>query len=141
MAVVVAHSFPFQRSPWILREFAAIHIERVTCSNFGFCFAERITIFSQLELFPISCSSSRLSYVPRFTKSGINRGFSPCLALVPFSCGPRNTCGSLSSRGRVVVFNACGFAGERRSILRPEEILPASLHFQFSSEFLLDLHR
>ena len=57
MAVVVADSFPVRRSSCIIREFAATHIERVTCSNFGFPLAERITIFAPLELFPISCSS------------------------------------------------------------------------------------
>ena len=90
------------------------HIDRVTCYNFGFPLAERITIFAPLELFSISCSSSRLSLeVPRFTKSGINRGCSPCLVLVPFCCRPRNTCGSLSSRGRVEAFDAGGFAEEK----------------------------
>ena len=53
MAVVVADSFPVRRSSCIIREFAATHIERVTCSNFGFPLAERITIFAPLELFPI----------------------------------------------------------------------------------------
>ena len=61
MAVVVADNFPVQRSSCIICEFAVTDIERVTCSNFGFPFAERITIFAPLELFPVSCSSSQLS--------------------------------------------------------------------------------
>ena len=59
MAVVVADSFLVQRSSCIIREFVATHIERVTCSKFGFPLAERITIFGLLELFPVSCSSSQ----------------------------------------------------------------------------------
>ena len=36
MAVAVRESFPVRRSSCIIRKFAATHIERVTCSNFGF---------------------------------------------------------------------------------------------------------
>ena len=61
MAVVVADSFPVRRSSCIIHEFAATHIDRITCSNFVFPLAERMTIFAPLELLPISCSSSRLS--------------------------------------------------------------------------------
>lgn len=107
MSKVVADSFPFLRSSCIIREFGATHIDRVICSNFGFPFPARRTVFPLLELFPISCSSSLMAYVPRLTKSGINKGFSPCL--VPAFCWrPRNTCWSLSSRDRVVEFSVAG---------------------------------
>ena len=51
-----------------------------------------------------------------------------------------NTCGSLSSRERVEVFNAGGFVEGKSVDPGPEEIRPASLHFQLSSEFLPNLH-
>lgn len=100
MSEVIADSFPVFRSSCIIREFAATHEDRVICSNFGFPFAARRTTFAPLALFPISCSSSLLSYVSTLTRSGINKGFSPLL--VPAFCWrPRNTCGSLSSRDRL----------------------------------------
>ena len=73
-----------------------------------FPFCRTKNSFCLLALFPISCSSLLMStYVPRITKSGINKGFSPCL--VPAFCWrPRNTCGSLSIRERVVELSVAG---------------------------------
>jgi len=48
MVVVVADSFPVQRSLCIIREFAATHIEMVTCSNFGF----PLVNYSKLQFLP-----------------------------------------------------------------------------------------
>ena len=71
---------------------------------FSFCRTENNRlIVAPLPLFPISCSSLLLSYVPRLTKFGINKGFSPCL-MPAFCWWPRNTCGSLSSCDRVDEF-------------------------------------
>ena len=89
MSEVVVESFPLIISSCIIQEFAATHIESEMFSSFDFPFAARMTIFGPLVC-PISCSSSLESYVPRLTKSGINKGFSPCLVAALF-WGPKNT--------------------------------------------------
>ena len=95
-------SFPVVNSSCIMRAFAAIHIDSVMFSNFGFPFCALITILAPPEL-PISCSSSLLARLFTITKSGINSGFSPPLApCAAFAFVPRNTCRSLSKRGRWV---------------------------------------